>query len=220
MKYRGMKSFIISVGLAALLLTPGLSYGQSVSKACGGMEVCQKIAMHRLCYELSQREKGTYCRGLECMLQREGQSLAAPKTEPEKKKADSAETESEGVAWDMLIQVNEQRRAAGLSELVLSKELSRVAQIKAEDMKNQGYFSHTSPTYGSPFDMMKAFGISYRFAGENIASGYGSVSSVMNGWMNSPGHRANILSSNYAKLGVGYCKDSDGNSYWVQMFIR
>ena len=93
-----------------------------------------------------------------------------------------------------------------------------LAQMKAEDMAENGYFSHTSPTYGSAFDMMNQYGFSYRTAGENIAKGQKTASSVMSAWMNSQGHRANILGSGYTKLGVGYAVDSGGTAYWVQMF--
>lgn len=116
--------------------------------------------------------------------------------------------------------VNKQREAAGLASLSYSSELSKVAQAKAEDMAANNYFSHTSPTYGSPFDMMKQFGITYTAAGENIAKGQKTPESVMNAWMNSQGHKENILNSNYEKIGVGYTTDSNGNTYWVQMFIR
>ena len=87
-------------------------------------------------------------------------------------------------------------------------------------MIDKNYFSHTSPTYGSPFDMMKSFGISYTAAGENIAKGQNSPQSVMNAWMNSSGHRANILNKSYNQIGVGVAKDSRGNLYWTQMFIK
>ena len=83
-------------------------------------------------------------------------------------------------------------------------------------MHDNQYFSHTSPTYGSPFDMMKQFGISYRTAGENIAMGQQSPQAVVDAWMNSEGHRANILNSSYTQIGMGYV--ADGN-YWSQMFI-
>ena len=83
-------------------------------------------------------------------------------------------------------------------------------------MKDKNYFSHTSPTYGTPFQMMKSFGITYKTAGENIARGYNTPESVVNGWMNSSGHRANILNATYTRIGVGYVKD--GN-YWTQMFV-
>lgn len=112
--------------------------------------------------------------------------------------------------------VNEQRAAYGLAPLVLSEELSNVARAKSQDMHDNHYFSHTSPTYGSPFQMMTSFGISYRSAGENIAMGYSTPEAVMNAWMNSQGHRANILSASYTQIGVGYV--ADGN-YWTQEFI-
>lgn len=112
--------------------------------------------------------------------------------------------------------VNEIRKEYGLSELTLNTELSAVARAKSQDMKDNQYFSHTSPTYGSPFDMMKTFGISYRAAGENIAMGYRTPEAVVDGWMNSEGHRANILNSSFKEIGVGYV--SSGN-YWTQMFI-
>lgn len=116
--------------------------------------------------------------------------------------------------------VNVERAKAGLPALTYNWELARVARYKSEDMRNKGYFSHTSPTYGSPFDMMKAFGIRYTAAGENIAKGQMTPQQVMNGWMNSSGHKANILSRNYTQIGVGYAKDSAGRGYWTQMFIR
>lgn len=112
--------------------------------------------------------------------------------------------------------VNIERAKYGLSPLTLNAELSRVARLKSQDMRDKNYFSHTSPTYGSPFDMMKQFGISYRTAGENIARGQRTPEEVVNGWMNSEGHRANILNSSFKEIGVGYV--ADGN-YWTQMFI-
>ena len=112
--------------------------------------------------------------------------------------------------------VNEIRAQNGLKPLTANWELSRIARYKSEDMSNNRYFSHTSPTYGTPFQMIKAFGLSYRSAGENIAYGYGTPDAVVNGWMNSSGHRANILNASYTQIGVGYC--ASGN-YWTQMFI-
>lgn len=112
--------------------------------------------------------------------------------------------------------VNEIRAKNGLNPLTEDWELSRVARYKSQDMKDNNYFSHTSPTYGSPFNMMKSFGISYKTAAENIAKGQATPQAVVNAWMNSAGHRANILNSSYTKIGVGYVKS--GN-YWTQMFI-
>lgn len=110
--------------------------------------------------------------------------------------------------------VNKERAAAGLSPVSALDSLNEVAAVKATDMRTNNYFSHTSPTYGSPFDMMATFGITYRAAGENIAMGQKSPQEVMTAWMNSEGHRANILSANFNYIGVGY-----DNNYWVQEFI-
>lgn len=112
--------------------------------------------------------------------------------------------------------VNQYRAQYGLKALTVNWELSRVARYKSEDMYAKRYFSHTSPTYGSPFDMMRAFGLSYRSAGENIAYGQRTPAAVVNAWMNSSGHRANILNSSYTQIGVGYCPNG---YYWTQMFI-
>ena len=114
--------------------------------------------------------------------------------------------------------VNKERASNGLQSLASDSQLAKLAQMKAEDMAKNGYFSHISPTYGSAFDMMKTYGVSYKTAGENIAKGQKTAQSVMNGWMNSSGHRANILKSDYTKIGVGYAKASDGTTYWVQIF--
>lgn len=116
--------------------------------------------------------------------------------------------------------VNAERSKRGLAPLKQNWQLSRVARYKSQDMINKGYFSHTSPTYGSPFQMMEAFGVKFTAAGENIAYGQKTPSEVMNAWMNSPGHRSNILSSSYQEIGVGLAKDKSGRSYWTQMFIK
>ncbi len=83
-------------------------------------------------------------------------------------------------------------------------------------MHDKRYFSHQSPTYGSPFDMMKQFGITYRTAGENIAMGQSTPQAVVNAWMNSEGHRANILNASFTQIGMGYVADGH---YWTQQFI-
>ena len=127
-------------------------------------------------------------------------------------------TEADNLSFEkqVVALVNEQRAAYGLAPLTLSTELSNVARAKSQDMHDNNYFDHTSPTYGSPFEMMSSFGISYRTAGENIAMGYTTPEAVMNAWMNSSGHRANILNASYTQIGVGYV--ADGN-YWTQEFI-
>lgn len=111
---------------------------------------------------------------------------------------------------------NKERAKQGLKALSVDSKLSKSARAKSQDMKDKNYFSHTSPTYGSPFDQMKQFGITYKTAGENIAQGQRSPQEVVTAWMNSEGHRANILNKNYTHIGVGYVKS--GN-YWTQQFI-
>lgn len=114
--------------------------------------------------------------------------------------------------------INKQRTNNGLQALKIDSETQRVARIKAQDMVNNNYFSHNSPTYGSPFDMLKSFKVSYRSAGENIA-GNSSNSSAVNAWMNSPGHKANILNNSYNYTGIGVVKSPTYGKIYVQMFI-
>ena len=124
--------------------------------------------------------------------------------------------EQASVEKEVIRLVNVERAKAGLPALKEDWELSRVAKYKSQDMRDRNYFSHTSPTYGSPFTMMKNFGISYKSAGENIAKGQRNAAEVMKAWMNSEGHRKNIMSKNFTHIGVGYV--ANGN-YWTQMFI-
>lgn len=112
--------------------------------------------------------------------------------------------------------VNGIRAQYGLSALTINQDLCQVARYKSQDMAEKGYFAHESPTYGSPFQMMQSFGISYRTAGENIAYGQRTPEAVVNAWMNSSGHRANILNSSYTQIGVGFYASG---YYWTQMFI-
>lgn len=115
--------------------------------------------------------------------------------------------------------VNAERAKNGLKPLTMNAQVNKTATLKSQDMAKLGYFDHNSPTYGSPFDMMKKYGISYRTAGENIAMGQTTPEQVMKGWMNSPGHRANILKASFTQIGVGVAKNSSGRLYWTQQFI-
>lgn len=144
-----------------------------------------------------------------------------PQLPAEKPSAPAENNGSTGTNENQVLNlVNKERAAAGLAPLKYNSKLAEVAKAKAADLRDKNYFSHTSPTYGSPFDMMKSFGINYSSAGENIAKGYKTPAAVMDGWMNSPGHKANILNSSFTEIGVGYVTDSTGAGYWVQMFIR
>ena len=119
----------------------------------------------------------------------------------------------------MLDSVNRERARAGLQPLQLHKELTEVARLKAKDMIQHNYFAHHSPTYGSPFDMMRRFGIGYSFAGENLA-GSPTVERAHQALMNSPGHRANILNRNFTHVGIGVVDGGIYGKIFVQMFIR
>ncbi len=139
-----------------------------------------------------------------------------PVETPEKPVVPPTNSSVSAIEREVVALVNQIRASYGLGQLTLNEELSRVARIKAEDMAKKRYFSHNSPTYGSPFDMMRRFGISYRTAGENIAKCYSTAKAVVDAWMNSEGHRANILNPSFSQIGVGYT--ATGN-HWCQMFI-
>ena len=127
----------------------------------------------------------------------------------------TAMTTDEKEVFDL---INNQRTQNGLSALKLDTETLRVARIKAQDMVDNNYFSHNSPTYGSPFQMLNSFKISYKTAGENIA-GNSSNSSAVTAWMNSSGHKANILNSSFNYTGIGVVKSSKYGKVYVQMFL-
>lgn len=114
--------------------------------------------------------------------------------------------------------INKKRIANGLTALNIDDELQNVARVKAKDMVDNNYFAHNSPTYGTPFNMIKNFGITYKAAGENIA-GNSSNQGAVNAWMNSEGHRANILSNNYNYTGVAVVSSPKYGKIYVQMFI-
>ena len=127
----------------------------------------------------------------------------------------TAMTTDEKEVFDL---INNQRTQNGLSALKLDTETLRVARIKAQDMVDNNYFSHNSPTYGSPFQMLNSFKISYKTAGENIA-GNSSNSSAVTAWMNSSGHKANILNGSFNYTGIGVVKSSKYGKVYVQMFL-
>ncbi|RKQ31368.1 CAP domain-containing protein [Oceanobacillus halophilus] len=139
-----------------------------------------------------------------------------PEQAEETEQEQSADSELSQFEQEVVELTNQERAKHGLSSLQIDTELSKVAREKSRDMAADNYFDHNSPTYGSPFDMMKSFGVTYRTAGENIAKGQRTPAEVVNGWMNSEGHRANILNENFTHIGVGYVEQ--GN-HWTQQFI-
>ncbi|MFC4355200.1 CAP domain-containing protein [Chryseomicrobium palamuruense] len=117
--------------------------------------------------------------------------------------------------------VNKEREAEGLQPLQYDSKVAKVAQLKAQDLLTNNYFEHESPTYGSPSEMLTQFDVSWTASGENIAAGQRSVEEVHEGWMNSPGHRENILQEIYTHVGFGFTEGGgDYGTYWVQLFTR
>ncbi|MUV36935.1 putative membrane protein YlbC [Lentibacillus sp. JNUCC-1] len=147
------------------------------------------------------------------------QESQTPAQKPVQKEQPSSNSAIEGLSQyeqQVVDLTNQERANHGLAPLKADKELSRVAREKSRDMRANQYFDHNSPVYGSPFDMMKSYGIHYSTAGENIAKGQRTPQEVVDAWMNSAGHRANILNGNFTHIGVGYVEQ--GN-YWTQQFI-
>ena len=127
------------------------------------------------------------------------------------------EVAASDIEQQVLALTNEERAKAGLKPLQLDDQLMASARAKSLDMAKNHYFSHTSPTYGSPFDQMKQYGVTYRAAAENIAKGQRSAKEVVQAWMDSPGHRQNILTPNFTHIGIGYAQSSN---VWTQQFIE
>lgn len=114
--------------------------------------------------------------------------------------------------------VNAERQKQGASPLKANNQVASLARAKSQDMVDNNYFSHQSPTYGSPFDMLKNGGVSYMYAGENIAMNQ-TVDGAFKAWMNSEGHRKNILNPNFTELGVGIAPKGNGSYIYTQLFI-
>ncbi|WP_158738575.1 CAP domain-containing protein [Alteribacillus sp. YIM 98480] len=150
----------------------------------------------------------------------EQQAPATGDTAAEQNTGNDEEVASESEFEQEVIRLtNEEREKQGLQPLEPYSELSDVARDKSEDMRDAGYFSHNSPNYGSPFDMMDTYGIEYQGAGENIAAGQQSPEQVVEGWMNSEGHRENILNGSFTHIGVGHAEGGSYGNYWTQMFV-
>lgn len=148
-----------------------------------------------------------------------GQTINIPSV-PDTPGETSAPSDQRALEAEVIRLINVEREKAGRSPLTENREVSNIARTKSQDFINNDYFAHNSPTYGTPFNMLRSFGISFTAAAENIASGQRTAADVMNSWMNSSGHRSNILNPTYNQIGVGVARDDNGNLYWTQMFIR
>lgn len=134
---------------------------------------------------------------------------------PDSGSGSTGNTGSATAAQEVLRLVNAARAQNGLSALTLDASMSRAASVRASELAKS--FSHTRPNGTRGLTALAEAGVSYRAAGENIAAGQQTAQAVMSGWMNSSGHRANILSSKYSRLGVGQAV-INGRTYWVQFF--
>ena len=222
-----MKKKLMTVALSTMVVLGGAGSalaaetGASTAERAGG---CWKLFGGQSYFSKYICQAGAWKPGTSGSITIPGVQKPETESKPESGVGAGQESQGSGVLQSGTRQVqvvrlvNQERAAAGLGSLASDSQLAAVAQKKAEDMAKNGYFSHTSPTYGSAFDMLKAAGISYRTAGENIAKGQKTAETVMNGWMNSSGHRSNILNSGYTRIGVGYAVDGSGTPYWVQIF--
>nr|WP_279588110.1 CAP domain-containing protein [Thalassobacillus devorans] len=127
---------------------------------------------------------------------------------------------SKGLTDTVVRLTNKARIQKGIEPLHMDEALQRVAAVKAEDMADDGYFSHQSPTYGSPFEMLRDFKIEFDRASENIASVPFSPEEVVSQWLKHPGHQQNLLNPRMTHIGVGYAEGMNGRGYWVQIFIQ
>lgn len=224
------KKMIIAVLTMSMVLGAGsTSYAAEKAASCTDTaEYGQTMTAVQLCGAQTAQDFEALCKGqidfeTLCKAQNPGNTQNKNDKDNKEDQDDSSKNEQVSAGQSSMTSqvvnlVNSERAAQGLMALQKDSRLAALAQQKAEDMAKNQYFSHTSPTYGSAFDMLKAAGYSYKTAGENIAMGQKSAASVMDGWMHSSGHRANILHTSYEKIGVGYAVSADGMPYWVQIF--
>ena len=144
---------------------------------------------------------------------------AQPTTQPTAAPTTKPTTTESAMEQEVFELVNKVRVENGLHTLKWAEDLAEIARAHCADMINRGFFSHTNPDGESPFDRLKNNGIAYRSAAENIAYGQKDAQEVMNSWMNSSGHRANILSKTVKEIGIGAVKNTRGTIYWTQMFV-
>ena len=224
------KKMIIAVLTMSMVLGAGsASYAAEKAASCTDTaEYGQTMTAVQLCGAQTAQDFEALCKGqidfeTLCKAQNPGNTQNKNDKDNKEDQDDSSKNEQVSAGQSSMTSqvvnlVNSERAAQGLTALQKDSRLAALAQQKAEDMAKNQYFSHTSPTYGSAFDMLKAAGYNYKTAGENIAMGQKSAASVMDGWMHSSGHRANILHTSYEKIGVGYAVSADGTPYWVQIF--
>ncbi|MGL6173964.1 MAG: CAP domain-containing protein [Cellulosilyticaceae bacterium] len=208
------KNLIKTLALACVITIPGATYAKTLTLP-EFIISCLLPNGSVICPDLPEVEFP------EIIPPTETPDIEIPEVTPPTEKPDtdlpSVDGPTVNFEQQVLTLVNKERTSRGLKPLQMDIKVQKVARIKSQDMRKNNYFDHVSPTYGTPFEMLKSFGVSYTMAGENIASGYTSPEAVVKGWMNSQGHRENILNADFTHIGVGY--EPNGH-YWTQMFIR
>ncbi|MGE6376189.1 CAP domain-containing protein [Peribacillus muralis] len=206
-----MKKTIFMTALSLSLLSPTAALGANTLEVVQGDTLSKIAAEYKVSISDILKTNPAISDSNRIIV---GQTIDLPNVQQTAKQENDQTVEQQ-----ILRLVNEERSKAGLPNVEMDTSLSKTATLKSEDMRDHDYFNHTSPTYGSPFDMMKAFGITYKYAGENISAGQPSGESVMKSWMNSPGHKANILNKNYTHIGIGHATGGKYSYYWTQQFI-
>lgn len=195
--------------LAAGIFTPDTAFGQTTYTVKSGDTL----------WKISVRYKIGLSEIINANPQFENPDLIYPGDRVNVPTGNRSINKSKDIGQQVMDLTNQERAKYGVPPLEWDWQVARVARYKSKDMRDKNYFSHTSPTYGSPFQMMKDFGVSYRSAGENIAAGQTTPEEVVRAWMNSEGHRKNILNEGYTRIGVGYVSGGSYGHYWTQMFI-
>ncbi|WP_409299749.1 CAP domain-containing protein [Peribacillus sp. SCS-155] len=201
-----MKKAIAAAVLTLTLLFPGAALGATTYKVISGDTMWKIAAKNQVSYTALVKANPQISNPNIIQV---GQFINIP----------TNTTQTQSLTSQVVSLVNKERAKVGLPDLKADTQLAVVAKAKSEEMRDKNYFDHNSPTYGSPFEMMTSFGINYKYAGENIAAGQVTAQEVMTSWMQSPGHKANILSKNYTYIGVGYAKGGSYGYYWTQQFI-
>ncbi|GAF19426.1 transporter [Bacillus sp. JCM 19046] len=212
-----MKKLAATTFAAVVLI--GIGQGDQ-AEASNGQKHMQPVFN----YDCFQIEKPSFNEGAQEPIQEDYEYVnpteEEAETEAEENGAEEVQAEPADVSADeqqMVDLVNQEREQAGLAPLTVNDELTEVARVKAQDMIDNQYFAHESPTYGSPFQMMDHFGVTYQTAGENLA-GNQTVENAHTSLMNSQGHRENILSNNYSEVGIGVVDGGPYGKMFVQLF--
>lgn len=203
------KLLVLACLLVTMIVLPDVALGQTTYTVKSGDTL----------WKISKRYRIGLTEIISANPQFENPDLIYPGNQVNVPNANPSIEKSKDVGQQVMDLTNEERAKNGLSPLKWNWQVARVSRYKSSDMRNKNYFSHQSPTYGSPFSMLKNFGVSYRSAGENIAAGQATPEEVVKAWMNSEGHRKNILNPGYTEIGVGYVSGGSYGHYWTQMFI-